>query len=129
MRLSNGKLNNGTELNHSPPFYMQGQPSDTELVSVRKQIFTWHTSAEHGLSRSIINTESALEIASWWSNPGNAFLAFTVDGTISPDLESEINEEEKKMAHESSKQALRALQAYIRESSIGRKSNAEEETA
>jgi hypothetical protein len=123
MRFINGKLKNGSELKHLPPFYMQSAPEDIELASVRKQIYIWKQAVEHGLERSIIHTESAMEIASWWKASNNSFSAFAFNGTILPSLEDDIKKEIEKTDHESSIQALKALLAYVKESIAKRGNN------
>lgn len=113
MRFNDGKLINGSELGHSPPLYTQPEPVDLSLGSIRKQVFKWKQASDSGLERSVINTESAMEIASWWMNTDTAFSQFSFHGKISEDFKDKITEEIGKVAHESSKQSLQALYAYV----------------
>lgn len=122
---------------HIPPAQMQPEPSDNTSDAVMVQVRTWAnahpmaccTSAigpecghVRGTGVTLIHTESAREIASWWqtSRKGDGFQAFAGSGEILPSLVEEIEWELPRVTGDEwtpkadNEAALRALLAYVK---------------
>lgn len=116
-------------INHTAPADMQGCPSDNTTEYIDEQVNTWKSADYRRGFVCLIHTQTAMEIASAWHSPGNAFAPFASTGTITDGLAEEIAENialwERDLkrsipvAPDTDKtrdqlDALRALNAYVR---------------
>lgn len=71
-------------INHTAPRGLQSCPADNTSAYVSAQVRHW------SVTGTLIHTQSAMEIASWWHTPNNAFAPFASTGTIVDDLAWDI---------------------------------------
>lgn len=72
--------------NHFAPRNMQPLPADNTSEYVWDQVAVWR---DH---ETLIHTQIAMEIASWWQDGGNSFAQFASTGTITEDLLVDVKE-------------------------------------
>lgn len=95
-------------VNHIAPAVMQPEPNDNTSIEIIRQTDTFYGTGV------LIHTQSAMEIASWYQTPRNAFAPFASTGTIEFELRNEIQREISGATDSADdRRALRALLMYV----------------